>query len=101
MKMPRHVLAYRTEYNGGWTESIGGDDLQWVLTEGESMAAFYDGRQYAVFTPHPPKPWWLSKRRYVFGLTNVQLYIRKYGHRPPFTDGVSRFVSDFDHHVVE
>ena len=94
--MNRHVLAYRTEFKGDWTESISSENLHWVVTEGAKMTKFMPNRQYAVFTECLPKSWWSSKARYVFGLTDAQLYERKYGEPMPLGTAVGAFVQTLD-----
>ena len=94
--MNRHVLAYRTELEGDWTESISGEDLHWIVTEGAKMAKFWTGRQYAVFTEHLPAPWWSGNPRYIFGLSDAQLYKRRYGEPMPLGTAAGVLVQTLD-----
>jgi len=93
----RFVLAYRTEYDGLWTESISAEsDLHWVITEGKKMAEFWTGRQYAVFVEHPPASWQSGAMRSCFGLSDAQLYEHKYGQPMPLDDAAGMLISVLD-----
>ena len=77
--MATHVLAYRTEHNGDWTESVSAEYLPFVREAAEMLSSAYPHRQYAIFVEHLPAPWWSGKRRYLYGATDAELYERKYG----------------------
>ena len=94
--MTRFVLAYRTEYDGLWTESINADNLHWIITEGKKMAELWTGRQYAVFVEHPPASWQSGAVRARFGLSDAQLYERKYGQPMPLDNAAGTLVSVLD-----
>jgi len=98
--MTKHVLAFRTGHNDNWRLYLGADDFQLLINEGPKAAAFWEGRQFAVFTQHAPRPWWTEKRRCVFGLKDAELYKITYGVEQPFPDGLGRMIHEFDHLLV-
>jgi len=94
--MTRFVLAYRTEYDGLWTEGISADNLRWVITEGKKIGELWAGRQYAVFVEHLPASWQSGAVRSRFGLSDAQLYERKYGQPMPLNNAASTLISVLD-----
>ena len=96
--MTKHVLAYRTGYIGDWHLYLGADDLGLLTDEGPKAAKFWPGRQFAIFTQHPPRPWWTEARRYVYGLKDAELYKITFGVNQPFPDGLGQMAHNFDHH---
>lgn len=99
--MTKHVLGFRSSYDADFELYLGADDLQFLIDEGHAAAEFWPGRQFAIFTRHPPRQWWIEKRRYIFGLTDHDLYVRKYGHSMPFPPELGQMIHSFDSLLVK
>lgn len=99
--MTKHVLGYRTDIElDEYAFYLGADDLNWLIDEGHSAAKFWPDRQFAIFTRHPPRQWWTSKRRYIFGASDNDLYRHKYGEDMPIPSSLGRIAHGFDHHFT-
>ena len=94
--MARHVIASRLTYQGDWRFYMENSNLQLCLNEAASCAEFWPARQWAVFTKHPPAPYWSGKARYVFGLSDAELYERKFGESMPLGSACGALVQTLD-----
>jgi len=94
--MAEHVVASRNTYEGDWHLYFGCENLHICVNEAASAAVTWPTRQWAVFTRHPPAPWSSGSPRYLFGLSDSQLYERKYGQPMPLHNAAGTLVSVLD-----
>ena len=97
--MTKWVVAYRTSFTDtwdNWTFYFGCDVLQECIDASESGATFWEGRQFSVFRNQAPRGWRGTKRHYTHGLRDGALYIKTYGHPPPFPRAVGAYSNNMD-----